>query len=353
MPIQDPSEFLIGKDDFSSLEIRDSGNHVFHYFFHSPGRRLIKRFVLERKPQVTTLCDVALIKKDGRFTPRLRLWKRSETKGTSSAKAQEDDPISIKASVGLEDCHEEFWQLINFLVSFHDIDIPASSFSVVQGADRAFVQKVLLTFDTPAVQQLLIEAKRDDVNNLYAAVKQAKNKKALAELRRLIDEDATESKFQEWFESNTWAFGIEYLKIYDTSKIGIHSDSDFIAQSLDGYHDLIELKRPSLDLLKYDDSHQDYYPSAELSKAIGQAVHYLFAMERSRTELEDEDQITVLKPRIKIIAGSTVGFSAKKRRALRLLNNGLHGMEVISYDQVVAGAEKLIAFFSRSKGDLR
>jgi hypothetical protein len=44
-----------------------------------------------------------------------------------------------------------------------------------------------------------------------------------------------------------------------------------------------------------------------------------------------------------------VGFSSKKKRSLRLLNNGLHGMEVISYDQVVAGAEKLIEFFARDK----
>jgi hypothetical protein len=351
MVIRDPSEFDIATEDLSSLEIRDSGNHTFYYFFHTPGKRLIKRFVLEHKPQVTTLCDVTLIKKGAEFTPRLKIWKRDETKkkAATSKDGSPEDYQAIKAGVSLDDCHEQFWQLINFLLSFSELDIPQSSFSVMQGADRAFVQKVLLTFNTPAIQQLLIEAKKDDVNNLYAAVKQAKNKKALAELRKLIEADATELKFQEWFQANTWAFGIEYLEIYDTSRIGIHSDSDFIAQSLDGYHDLIELKRPSLDLLKYDSSHQDYYPSADLSKAIGQAVDYLYAMERSRDELEEEDHITVLKPRIKIIAGSTEGFSLKKKRALRLLNNGLHGMEVISYDQVVAGAEKLIAFFAREK----
>jgi hypothetical protein len=342
------SEFVVGKDDFSLLEIRDSGNHIFHYFFYTKVSRLIKQFVLEQKPKVTTLCEVTLIKKGGKFTPRLRIWKRDESEGKAATSRIKDDGEykSIKAGVSLDDCHEAFWALINFLLSFNDLDIPPSTFAVVQTADRSFVQRVLRTFNTSEVQELLISAKKDDVNNLYAAVKQAKNKQALRELSSLIERNATELRFQEWFQENTWAFGIEYLKIYDTSRIGIHSDSDFIAQSLDGYHDLIELKRPSTELLKFDTSHDDFYPSVDLSRAIGQGVDYLYAMERSRNELEEVDQITVLKPRIKIIAGMTTSYSTEQKRALRLINNGLHGMEIISYDQVVARAQKLIDIFS-------
>lgn len=342
------SEFEIGSSDLSNLEIRDSGDGRFYYFFDVKGSRLIKHFVLKKQPRVSTLCEVKLIKKGNTFSPKLRVWKSSVGLSSSSATEIVDgaNGREVKASVSLDDCSDEFWQLIHFLVNLKNVEPPKGSFTLIEHADRAFVQKVLSTFTTSAVQALLLDAKKDDVTNLYAAVRQAKNKMALAELERLIATNARELQFQEWFQGNTWAFGIEYLKILDISRIGIHSDSDFIAQSLDGYHDLIELKRPSLDLLKLDQSHDNWYPSAELSMAIGQAVNYLYAMERSRAELEEEDGISVLKPRIKVIAGSMVGASESKMRAMRLINNGLHGIEVISYDQVVARAMKLIEIFS-------
>ena len=349
----DLAEFVIGVDQFSGLEMRNSGNNTFYYFFYRDESRLIKQFVLEKKAKVTTLCEVTLIKKGDKFTPRLRIWKRDESiKKQATSKVEATETFShIKAGVSLEDCHEEFWTLIRFLLSFEDMDIPEGSFSIVDAADMPFIQKVMRTFNTSVVQDLLIRAKKDDVTNLYAAIKHAKNKQALDELKGLIAADVIEARFQEWFQRNTWAFGVDYLKIEDTSRIGVHSDSDFIAQSLDGYHDLIELKRPSMELLKHDASHDDFYPSVDLSKAIGQAVAYLYVMERSRTELAEEDGITVIKPRIKIIAGTTTDFTPKMRRTLRLINNGLHGMEVISYNEVVARAQKLIDIYSSATID--
>ncbi len=341
-------EFIVGKENFDGLEIRDTGKNNFHYFYDRTRGGLIKHFILEERPQVTTLCEVTLINKGEKFTPRLRIWKRSKTtKKASTVKVIDTDKYeNVKAVVALDDCHENFWLLINYLSGVQGIDVPAQKFSLIKNVDRDFVQKVVTSFRTPAEQQLLVEAKKDDVKNLYAAVTHAKNKRALEDLEKLVADNATEGLFQSWFQANTWAFGIDYLEVYDTSRIGIHSDSDFIAKSLDQYADLIELKRPNMPLLLHDPSHDDYYPSSDLSKVIGQSVHYLHTMESNRSMLQEEDEITVLKPRIKIIAGLTDQFSDKQKRALRLLNNGLHGIEIISYDQVIARAKKLIELYS-------
>lgn len=223
----------------------------------------------------------------------------------------------------------------------------ANLFKQISSSDMPFLLKVLNSFSTPVAQRLLIAAKKEDINNLYAAVRHAKNKSSLDELKTLIESDALEGDFQRWFQANSWAFGVEYLRIYDSSRIGIHSDSDFIAETTDRYSDLIELKRPSMELLKHDLSHDSYYPSVELSKVIGQAVKYLHIMEVNRENLRDEDEITVLKPRIKIIAGSSLGFNPKQKQALRLLNNGLHGIEIITYDQIIARSEKLLQLYSK------
>ena len=286
------TEFTVGTDDFSKLEIRDSNANNFHYFYDTQHSRLIKHFVLEEKPQVETLCEVTLIKKGERFAPRLRLWKRNKvTKKQAELKVDDSKQQyrSIKSAVSLDDCHENFWSLINYLQGVQNIDIPPQAFSVVATINSDFVQKVVTSFQTPEEQQLLIDAKEEDVRNLHAAINHAKNKHALAEIEKLIKDDVTEAYFQKWFETNTWAFGIDYLSIYKTSRIGIHSDSDFIAKSLDQYVDLIELKRPNMVLLTYDQSHDSYYPSGDLSKAIGPSVAYLHTMENSKNELQEKD----------------------------------------------------------------
>lgn len=222
-------------------------------------------------------------------------------------------------------------------------------FTSVSKEDREFIGKVLTTFNTPEKKELLVKAKQEDVNNLYAAVKQAKNKKALLELRELMKDKVDELALQAWIAKNTWVFGVEYLRFLDSSKIGIHSDSDFIVESLDGYADLIELKKCDFKLFNYDSSHDSYYPSADLSQVLGQAIKYLKTMEDSRLILKDEDGLDVLKPRIKVVIGRSSTMNVKEKEALRLLNDALHNIEIITYDEIYKRAEKLIASFENQE----
>lgn len=214
------------------------------------------------------------------------------------------------------------------------------------GEERQFVQNVLTYFDTPEKKALLVQAKSEDVNNLYAAVKHAKNVKALGELDALLQDEARELMLQAWIQQNTWVFGVEYINFFDTSKIGIHSDSDFIVESLDEYADLIELKKSEFKLFNYDASHKNYYPTSELSQALGQSIEYLKVMEDHRHILKDQDNIKVLKPRIKIVIGRSSQMTEKEREALRLLNDTLHNVEVMTYDEIRARANKLNEHYS-------
>mgnify|MGYP007077485390 CR=1 FL=1 len=66
------TDFIVGEDDFGDLKIRSTAEKDnFYYFYSQSNRRLIKRFILRRGPQVDYVCEVKLIKKDDRFTPRL------------------------------------------------------------------------------------------------------------------------------------------------------------------------------------------------------------------------------------------------------------------------------------------
>jgi hypothetical protein len=64
------SEFNMEKDDFSALEIRDSGQPSgFHYFFDTKRNTLITDFILEDRQRVSTLCQITLCPRASRTAP--------------------------------------------------------------------------------------------------------------------------------------------------------------------------------------------------------------------------------------------------------------------------------------------
>lgn len=273
------------------------------------------------------------------------------TKYNKTPKQSWDEAEVSKISF-TSDKPESLQKLLNFLrvqsdlAKYRNADVEISDARSIDKEERAFVQKVLASFNTPEKRDLLVQAKKEDVNNLYAAVKHAKNKKAAIELDELLSNGARELELQAWIKANTWVFGVEYLQFLDISKIGIHSDSDFIVESLDNFADLIELKKCDFKLFNYDSSHKSYYPTAELSQVLGQSIKYLKVMEDSRLLLKEEDGLEVLKPRIKVVIGRSSTMNEKEKEALRLLNDSLHNIEIMTYDEIKIRANKLIEHFS-------
>lgn len=266
----------------------------------------------------------------------LQSWAESEV---SKIRFTSDKPGSLQKLV-------EFIKLQPDLAKYRNAELTVTNAKGLSKDEREFMQKVLTAFNTPEKRKLLVQAKKEDVTNLYAAVKHAKNKKAADELNTLLNNEAKESKLQAWIKENTWVFGVEYIQVLDLRKIGIHSESDFIVESLDNYADLIELKKCDFKLFLYDESHDSYYPSSELSKVLGQSIKYLRAMEDHRLILKDEDGLDVLKPRIKIVIGRSSTMDDKEKEALRLQNDSLHNIEIMTYDEIKLRANKLNEFYS-------
>lgn len=155
-----------------------------------------------------------------------------------------------------------------------------------------------------------------------------------------------EKIFQNWIEINhSWIFGVEYIKKYDARKIALFSEADLLMETMDGFLDLIELKRPKLksDIFKYDNSHNCYCPSPDLSEVIGQCLFYMQKMDVYKTVLEIEHKVKVLRPRIKIIAGRTKDFNDEQYKALRMLNSNLNHIQIISYDYLLSCGTKLLS----------
>lgn len=270
-----------------------------------------------------------------------------------------EDAAVNKIILTTDEPQESLTKLMNAIKAQKELYRKASSAVIILDPDEAnlfqqigvsnleFVSKVLESFESEEAKELLLNIREDELNHFFASVKHIKNKQALLQLEKLIDGTVNENEFQKWIEDNTWVFGTEYIKKFDTRKIGIHSQADFIVESLDGFTDLIELKKSVFALFEKDSSHNCYYPSKELSKVIGQAIHYIKVMEDHRSVLKEHDDLEVLKPRVKVVIGRSKSLRYEEKKALRMLNASLHDIEIITYDEVLARARKIISVYEQ------
>jgi len=240
----------------------------------------------------------------------------------------------------------------------------------IKNVDLDILKTILDKFNEDEKRKgILSFLSEEEVEKLAAASKHKIYKAELENLKKLLQlEDAgniveeikkheklklylarqPEKIFQIWIEKNSfWIFGIEYIKKHDIRKIALSSEGDLLMESIDGFLDLVELKRPKLEygIFKYDHSHKSYYPSPDISKSIGQCLLYLQKMDDYKLILEKEHKVKILRPRIKIIAGRTNNFNENQFDALRMLNSDLNHIQIISYDYLLKSGNKIISIY--------
>ncbi len=150
--------------------------------------------------------------------------------------------------------------------------------------------------------------------------------------------------FQKWLESQSWAFGNAYTFRDEVRAIALGDQVDHLVKhTAHGLRDIFELKRPDSRLLLWDNDHRSYYWSAETSHAIGQCHRYLDALhDEARNGLRDNPDIVAYHPRAFIIQGRSAGWSQAQLNALHGLNSRLHGIQIMTYDQLLAQANRLL-----------
>jgi hypothetical protein len=213
--------------------------------------------------------------------------------------------------------------------------------------------------DLPAIKRL-VESLTDEniralaprinpeiVEKIDSAVKYIRMEKSLNRLRGKIEEDVDEAVFQKWFDENTWIFGKNYVDQVEKGTIGLQSRADLIYISVDGFADLVELKKSVLTrpILLPDASHKTFYPSQELSKALAQAMHYLQVIEDHRLQLVKLVNIPVLRPTITIIIGRSKDWVDPMKEQLRILNSTLLNIKVLTYDHLLAMGDNILQLY--------
>lgn len=181
--------------------------------------------------------------------------------------------------------------------------------------------------------------------NLFVAITAAKRNEAINDFEKFIDMETRESFWQEWFAKNKWILGTEYLNILPEREIDTNDIADYLVRSIDGFLDIVEIKKPSLQFWTKPDSHGNLCPTASLTAAITQCLNYLYRIELQSNSvdfLQRVDQTKTIKPQCLLVYGRSNEWTEKEYKALRILNSAYHQLHVITYDQLLLRAKQLL-----------
>lgn len=214
--------------------------------------------------------------------------------------------------------------------------------------DVGSIRRLVDSLSDENIQILAQRVNPEIVEKIDSAIKYIAMERSLNWLSTKIEEDVDESVFQKWFEENTWIFGKNYVHRVSKRTVGLESRADLIYVSVDGFADLVELKKSVLQrpILLPDANHKTFYPSAELSRALAQAMHYLQVIEDHRLQLVQLVKIPVLRPTITIVIGRSNDWNDPMKEQLRILNSTLLNIKVLTYDHLLAMGNNILELYA-------
>lgn len=187
------------------------------------------------------------------------------------------------------------------------------------------------------------------INAFRGAIRLKEMREAVAQLRHNLEMgEAKEEVYQKWCEDHSWAFGNAYVIRDAVHSISVGDRLDLLLPTvISGYRDIVELKRPDMEVLLYDAVHRNYYFASDVSKAIGQCHRYLDVLhEVAAKGLRDHPEIVAYHPRAIIVIGRSHAWLPEQLQALHGLNRRLSGVTVMTYDQLLAQGERLVQMLS-------
>ena len=361
--------FVIGKDSFSDLQIKSAPDQNFYFFYQHKNRSLIKQFILKEKPRVNYVCKVKLIKKGEKFTPRLALTIRDKTENKIlEEKTSEVKNRKTKASVDLNECHEEFWKLVLFLRSLRDIEIPEENFTLVSQSETEIVE-ALRGRDSASIASIIkqlystegVVLSQADINNLL------RRREKLEEFEAgLENHDSDEGWWQNYFEENKWIFGYglnyQILRQEEAQPHygGVKVDGkggkrgDYLT-STDGdmsFTVLVEIKTPKTPLLQGTREIRKgaWSLSKNITDALSQIEANIHAWDKQGSEQPDNRDrfeaqgIFTVQPKGIIVIGKldTIKNSRSKRETFQRFRKSIHGVDIIAFDELYKRAKFIV-----------
>jgi hypothetical protein len=245
-------------------------------------------------------------------------------------------------------------QLAQILRAVSDKD--KNKVAIIEEASKTVAELKELKIRNKALKTALTNLQRKSSLTYY--------QQSLAELRQRLtenyDETRGKSSWQKWIYKNHWLFGVQYLTPIEKAKVGFDNIPDFLFPTLDGFIDILEIKRPTFDTIREDSSHPgSYIWGPKTNEAIGQVVNYIQSIELHQLPLREKINdkygkdypipFQTIKPRAFILIGNSDNWDSKQKKAFRTLNYSLHGIEVLTYTDLIRRGESIILMLSKKE----
>jgi len=166
---------------------------------------------------------------------------------------------------------------------------------------------------------------------------------AYSEFEKMIDNSNLKEKdYQKILEKNPWFFGGEYIKAYSQKRAGAELIADFLLENYDGFHDVVEIKRPDHKI--FVGPGNNLKPSSECMCGVSRIMDYLDYYERNVQEEYWKTGKEIYKPRGIVVIGRNQNIN---RRKLRQFNSYISSIEIWTYDDLLIKGKKLIELIEK------
>lgn len=222
-------------------------------------------------------------------------------------------------------------------------------FNVINTSQQTITIDTTNTIITPEKRKLIESVINSGLlpEDLELLNQQKKRQFSLIKFEKMLSISSNEQDWQEWFRSNSWVLGTDFVEVLNDRRIDNKHISDLLMRAYDGFVDVVEIKKPhGYSFWKSHKDHNNNIPSAELIKAITQATTYLYEIERESDSLkfyEANGRLYTIKPRCILIFGRSSDWDEHKNRDYRILNSNYHNLSILTYDHVLDRAKKIIS----------
>ncbi|WP_083974184.1 Shedu anti-phage system protein SduA domain-containing protein [Herbidospora daliensis] len=207
----------------------------------------------------------------------------------------------------------------------------------------AGVLKTLIT--SPELLDQLVDS---EGASLLASLVEARRQRAgIDKLREVVENpDSTEHQIQKVLDDNWWVFGGRFIAKEERRRLAVLDTIDIPLIRSDGSLHIVELKRANIPkLVESPRSHA--IPGTDVHEATMQAVNYLRTLDHKRDSIWTDFSIDCSRATAIVVIGHPMfakGFSEKEiAEALRSYNAALNRVEVITYKDLIDGAERALA----------
>lgn len=180
----------------------------------------------------------------------------------------------------------------------------------------------------------------------------------IAEFRRRLESSVqSEPDWQRFLQKYILLFNTSYVNTIEKLSVDLRGKyPDFLLVNVYGYLDIYEIKKPNTGLLKHDDSRDNYYWDTEVSKAISQTEKYIQQLIKNDLEVRNIVKekygfdVKAVRPRGYIVVGNSKQLeNSKMNDDFRLLSASLKNVDIILYDELLAGLENLLGRLKNKK----